>query len=517
MISFRHIPIRIRLSLWYTLLTALVLVIFSFALYIGLKRQLSTTLDQDLRNQAALASTSITYAGGLPILDPSYQNQLTDVVMLWVVQFESQRIVKVRGQTLGIEPLLADDISRAAVGLSTYRTIRTSDHQRLRIITVPVLDQNGAYGSAVQLGYSMRRVDNALDLLLQTLLVIATLAILVAAFIGYVVAGRALQPVAEITQLASQVDGDDLDARLHLDLPNDELGRLASTFDSMLERIELAFRRQRQFTGDAAHELRTPLSLMRSQIDLALTQAETPVEYREALGALDGDVSRMTTLVGMLLSLARADAGQLMPNREPVDLADLALDVADQLEPIALENGLTITTDLQPVMATVDADMIIQVLVNLIDNAITNTPTGGAINVKVVGGQRSVVGSPLPDPGTANGKPKTILAANRQLATITVSDTGIGIAPEHLPRIFDRFYRVDTGRARSRGGIGLGLAICQAIVNAHHGTLTASSQPGSGSTFTFTLPLGESREDEGASRQAVGNRSAGTSIPREML
>src|SRR4029079_16159655 len=308
----------------------------------------------------------------------------------------------------------------------------------------------GAFGSAVQLGYSMRRVDNALDLLLQTLLVIATLAILVAAFIGYVVAGRALQPVADITRLASQVDGDDLDARLHLHLPNYELGPLDSTFDSMLERIDLAFRRQRQFTGDAAHELRTPLSLMRSQIDLAMTQAETPVEYREALGALDGDVSRMTTLVGMLLSLARADAGQLMPNREPVDLADLALDVADQLEPIALENGLTITTDLQPVMATVDADMIIQVLVNLIDNAITNTPSGGTIKVKVVSGQRSVVSSSLPDLGAANGKSKASLASNRQQAIVTVSDTGIGIAPEHLPRIFDRFYRVDTGRARSR-------------------------------------------------------------------
>ena len=181
---------------------------------------------------------------------------------------------------------------------------------------------------------------DALDLLVQTLLVIASLAILVAAVTGYLLAGRALQPVADITRLASQIDGDDLDARLNLDLPNDELGRLASTFDSMLARIDLAFQRQRQFTGDAAHELRTPLSLMRSQIDLALTQAETTAEYQEALAALDGDVSRMTTLVGMLLSLARADAGQLTPNREPVDLADLAQDVADQLEPIAVENGL---------------------------------------------------------------------------------------------------------------------------------------------------------------------------------
>jgi signal transduction histidine kinase len=284
----------------------------------------------------------------------------------------------------------------------------------------------------------------------------------------------------------------------------------------MLERIDLAFRRQRQFTGDAAHELRTPLSLMRSQIDLAMTQAETPVEYREALGALDGDVSRMTTLVGMLLSLARADAGQLMPNREPVDLADLALDVADQLEPIALENGLTITTDLQPVMATVDADMIIQVLVNLIDNAITNTPSGGTIKVKVVSGQRSVVSSSLPDLGAANGKSKASLASNRQQAIVTVSDTGIGIAPEHLPRIFDRFYRVDTGRARSRGGIGLGLAICQAIVHAHHGTLTARSQPGSGSTFTLTLPLGSPPEGEEAKNREVGDRGARASVPREM-
>jgi signal transduction histidine kinase len=497
MISFRHIPIRLRLSLWYTILTALVLVIFSFALYIGLERQLSTTLDQDLRNQAALASSSITYAGGNPIFASSFNEQLTDVVLLWVVRFDTQQLVKVRGQTLEIEPLMTEDLSRATFGLSTYKTVKVSN-QRLRIITVPALDQYGQYGYAVLIGYSTKRIDNALDLLLKTLLIVATLAILVAAFIGYVLAGRALQPVAEITQLASQIDGDDLDARLNLDLPSDELGRLASTFDSMLERIDQAFTRQRQFTGDAAHELRTPLSLMRSQIDLALTQAETPVEFREALSALDGDVSRMTSLVGMLLSLARADAGQLTPNREPVDLSDLARDVADQLEPIASENGLTIKTDLRSVTATVDADMIIQVLVNLIDNAITNTPSGGTITVVV--DKTTDIGHQAPNGRAPASQQLTTHASRLPSAVVTVSDTGIGIPPQHLPRIFDRFYRVDTGRARSHGGIGLGLAICQAIVHAHHGTLTATSQPGRGSTFTMTVPMDVRGEQ--ASRRA---------------
>ncbi|HEX3303483.1 MAG TPA: hypothetical protein VHR64_11420, partial [Thermomicrobiales bacterium] len=127
MISFRHIPIRLRLSLWYTILTALVLVIFSFALYIGLERQLSTTLDQDLRNQAALASSSITYAGGNPIFASSFNEQLTDVVLLWVVRFDTQQLVKVRGQTLEIEPLMTEDLSRATFGLSTYKTVKVSN------------------------------------------------------------------------------------------------------------------------------------------------------------------------------------------------------------------------------------------------------------------------------------------------------------------------------------------------------------------------------------------------------
>jgi heavy metal sensor kinase len=462
----RALPIRWRLSLWYMSLTALVLVIFSVAVYIGLERRLSATLDEDLRSQASLAASSVTFGGGNAILDAAYQ--LSNDALLWVLSLNGTQMLKVGGTQFEQFSPQQDEVERAAVGKTTLSTVKVGD-QTLRMITVPIRggDRRGSTNEivgALQLGYSTSRVEDALDLLVQALLVIAPVAIVIAALTGYLLAGRALRPVADITRLAGQIDGDDLAARLSLDLPNDELGRLASTFDSMLNRIDLAFQRQRQFTGDAAHELRTPLALMRSQIDLALTQADTPLEFREALTALDGDVARMTSLVGMLLSLARADAGQLAPNRDSVDLADLARDVAEQLEPIARENGIAITTELAPVTVSVDADMIIQVLVNLIDNAITNTPPGGTITVCVAPGDAAT-------------------------ALVAVSDTGVGIPPEHLPRIFDRFYRIDTGRARSRGGIGLGLAICQAIAHAHDGVLSAHSENGHGSTFTLTLPL----------------------------
>lgn len=470
----RGLPIRWRLSLWYMSLMALVLIIFSYAVFVGLERRLSQNLDQDLRSKAALAASSVTFGQGNAILDVIYRNELSGEVLLRVINLDADVVFNAPGSQINDIAVDRGDIERASRGQIIYETIKTSAYS-IRMITVPVRAIDVSSGDqrvvgALQMAYSTSRVTEPLDFLIQALLLIAPVAILVSAITGYMLAGRALQPVSEITRLASQIDADELGARLNLALPDDEIGRLASTFDSMLGRIDLGFQRQRQFTGDAAHELRTPLALMRSQIDLALTQADSTDEYREALAALDGDVGRMTSLVGTLLSLARADAGGLVPNREPTDLGELVRDVAEQLEPIATESELHISTVTQPVVASVDADMIIQVLVNLIDNAVKNTPAGGTITVS----------ASLSTDGAANSH-----------ARIAVSDNGIGIPAEHLPHIFERFYRVDTGRARSRGGTGLGLAICEAIAHAHNGTITAASTEGQGSTFTLTLPLAE--------------------------
>ena len=236
-----------------------------------------------------------------------------------------------------------------------------------------------------------------------------------------------------------------------------------STFDAMLARIEEAFERQRRFTGDAAHELRTPLSLMRSQVDLALARPRTVGEYEEALAELDQDLARMTGLVATLLSLARSDSGILTLDRSDIDLADTIELICEQYADPAEAAGISLTAWTEPTAINADEDLLIQVLVNLLDNALAATPEGGSIVVKC---------HPETDGGTH----------------LQVADDGSGIALEHLGRIFDRFYRVDTGRARGQGGTGLGLSICQAIVKAHGGAITVASSVGSGTTFDVRLP-----------------------------
>ena len=251
--------------------------------------------------------------------------------------------------------------------------------------------------------------------------------LLVAAGGGYLLAGRALAPVAAITDLAARVGAQDLHARLHLDLPDDELGRLAQTFDAMLARIEDSFERQRHFTGDAAHELRTPFSLMRTQVDIALARSRSAAAYREALHGLDGDLQRLTGLVSTLLTLARADTGRLVPDRSAFNLANTVALILEQYTPVADEAGIDLRAETEPAPLEADEDLLIQVLVNLIDNALAHTPRSGTVTV----GCRS--------------------AAEVQL---WVSDTGRGVRTADQERVFDRFYRVDPGRARVNGGQG---------------------------------------------------------------
>jgi signal transduction histidine kinase len=232
----------------------------------------------------------------------------------------------------------------------------------------------------------------------------------------------------------------------------------------MLARIDDAFERQRRFTGDAAHELRTPLSMMRSQVDFALARPRSDAFYQDALQRLDDDVDRMTGLVSTLLTLARADAGQLPLEPVPFDVADTVELVVEQYTPIAAEAGITLRGE--PAMAPLVADeaLLVQVLVNLIDNALAHTPAGGVVTVGCGMGDCHI--------------------------RLWVSDTGEGIAPEHQDRVFDRFYRVDAGRSRERGGTGLGLSICQTIVEALNGSISLASEPGRGTCVDILLPKG---------------------------
>ncbi|HEV2251234.1 MAG TPA: ATP-binding protein [Candidatus Limnocylindria bacterium] len=281
--------------------------------------------------------------------------------------------------------------------------------------------------------------------------------------LSYWLAGRILRPVRTIAAVARSLGERDLHRRVTVPVPDDELGELVDTFNEMLARLEASFESLRRFTADASHELRAPLALMRTDLDVALTRDRTGPEYRETLGALRGEVVHLTRLADQLLVLARADAGSLRPRAEPVDVADLLHEAAARWRPAAVDRGVRLDVE-APDWGTVRAEpaLIRRVLDNLIDNAIRYAPPETAVTLMAT--------------GEGGGW------------WIAVSDRGPGIAPEHRALLFRRFARPDSARTRERGGAGLGLALSAGVIAAHGGRieLVASHQPGA--RFRFFLP-----------------------------
>jgi heavy metal sensor kinase len=312
----------------------------------------------------------------------------------------------------------------------------------------------------VQAMQSLGDVQDSLDRLLAALLLGGGLISIVSALAGYFLAGRALAPIDNITRAAQSISTEDLSARLNLPDTGDEVSRLATTFDDMLGRIENGFQRERQFTSDASHELRTPLTAMQAILSL-VREGERPVqEYHQAMDDLAGETDRLRGLVEDLLKLARGDQHQGEEAFTKVDLTILLGDVTDSLRPLAEAKRLSLDCAVPPDLNLMgDSDSLIRLFVNLLDNAIKFTESGGV---------------------TVTGR------SHVDMLIVEVADTGSGIAPEHLERIFDRFYRVET--ARSSAGTGLGLAIAQQIVLKHGGRIAAKSTARQGTTITVQLP-----------------------------
>jgi heavy metal sensor kinase len=448
------------LTLWFAGLLAAIVLLLGAALYLGLRYRLHANFDEQLRNQAAVTLAAVQIGeDGAPVLAGAPREEDDADYFVRLLDADGEILLDT-GFDEELVPLDRAAVANALAGNRRYDTV-IADDEALRVLTLPVRDGDRAVG-ALQIGLDRADLDETLGELFRALLLAIPVALVVAAAVGYVVAGRALAPVATITALAARIGGRDLGARLNLALPDDELGRLARTFDGMLARIEDAFERQRRFTGDAAHELRTPLSLMRSRLDVTLARRRSPEEYEAAMLELGTDLERMTGLVGALLMLARADTGRLVAERAPLDLRDPTRFVAEQFRPLAGESGVSLTDRTEPALVVADHDLIVQVLVNLVTNALAHTPAGGTIEL----GCRT----------------------EGDRALLWVADSGVGIAPEHQARVFDRFYRGDTGRTRARGGSGLGLAICKAIAEAHGGEIGLQSAPGQGTTVELRLP-----------------------------
>lgn len=279
---------------------------------------------------------------------------------------------------------------------------------------------------------------------------------------GWWVATRAIRPIEEISATAMKIADGDLSQRINASDTESELGRLAAVLNSTFARLEAAFAHQVRFTSDASHELRTPVSVILSQTQTALSRERSAGEYRETLEACQRAAQRMRKLIESLLELARLDVGQERMKHERFDLSRVARDCVELVRPLAAERGVDLDCDLPVVECMGDAERIGQVITNLLSNAIHFNREQGQVRV------------------SAHGENGT--------AFLTVADSGVGIPPEDLPHIFERFYRVDKSRSRIQGRTGLGLAICKAIVEAHNGVIEASSDPGNGSKFEVRLP-----------------------------
>jgi two-component system OmpR family sensor kinase len=274
--------------------------------------------------------------------------------------------------------------------------------------------------------------------------------------------GRALRPIQTISDTAAGISAGRLHRRIEVAATETELGRLATVLNATFARLRQAFDQQARFTADAAHELRTPVTVMLSQTQLALQRERTPEAYRDALQTCRRAAERMSGLIESLLELAQLDAEVAGLEKRPVDLAHVAADSTALVEGLAAERGLSLQRRLDPAPCQGEADRLSQVVTNFLSNALRHSPEGGAVIV-------------------ASGQ-------TDRRSWVSVADSGPGIATEHLPHLFERFYRADPSRHRGSGGAGLGLAICKAIAEAHGGSIEVSSEPGAGSTFTLWLP-----------------------------
>jgi len=453
--------LRWRLTGWYVLILAGVLLLFSAGIYVAVYELLLENFDDVLRQQARLIAQMVDHSNSDVTLDAAITLPGRHDKEHFTRLYRSDGTLSFADNRDRTLPLLAHEVNDALAGTNEFTQFRGPKGD-IRVGTFPI-NRAGRIIGVLQLGVSLEDVGDTMHILLKVLLVLGPLVLLLTSGSGLFLADRALGPIDRITRMAQRISAENLSGRIDLQGPADEVGRLARTFDAMLARLEAAFTRQREFTADASHELRTPLTAIIGQIDVALEQPRTDASYRATLASVREQAQRLTRLAGELLLLARADAPSAHPVIEQFDMAAVLPAIVAQVESLAAAHDQTVVLDpLPPLLLYGNEDQIIRLVLNLLDNALRYTPPGGRIAVSGACDEREI--------------------------TISVNDSGPGIAPEHLPRLFDRFFRIDRVRNRAQGGNGLGLAIAQSIAQAHGGRIDVDSLIGQGSTFTVVLP-----------------------------
>lgn len=436
---------RARLSLWNMAILTLLLGAFGLALCLSLRAAMSGAIDREL------AARARTYAAlpGFPAINPDAAARFP-------------RFLNRAGQNIGdigAGPWDAAAFQKSLAGAENY-SISGQNDARTRVFSLP-WRRGGRIVGVIQVARPLREYDRLWAAQFRTLLFLLPVALLAAGAASLFLTERALRPIRQVTRAAGEIGARDLSRRLPV-AGDDELAQLSTTFNAMIARLETAFESQRRFSGDASHELRTPLTRIKGQASLALLGTRSPEQLRGALESIDQSCDAMSQLIEDLLLLARSENGQNQRNWQLFDAAPLLCEAAAS---VPQTGGAKIEFELpdEPLMVQGDAAQLTRVFINLLQNALRHTPSNGRITLWA--------------------------RAEKTQITLGISDTGEGIAPEHLPHLGEPFYRADVGRSRQDGGSGLGLSIASSIVRAHGGMLIIESEIGRGTTVTVELPL----------------------------
>jgi heavy metal sensor kinase len=461
--------IRARLTLWYALLFILTFLLLGGTGYGLLGYSLSRDTDIALQGVARVLAEK---AGGTGA--PFLPSEVDDIFRRFFGFSPMDRYFERLGPLGRVPPgepsagspkipLSPQARENAAKGIPTFETVVGVEKYPVRVLTWPVKNA-GRVVNLIQVGLSQESQYMARRRFLLVMAAVFPIGLLLAGGGGWLLAHRALRPVDQMVKTARRISAEHLAGRLETAGTNDELDRLAQTLNEMFERLDAAFREMRQFSADASHELQTPLTILKGEIEVALRSGRTPEEYRGILQSALEEINRIARLVEGLLLLARADAGVLRVDTQLVDLAQLLEEVYKQGLILAKARNVHLRIGpVQPLSVQGDPELLRRLLLNLVDNGIKYTAPGGEVALSI---QKD---------GTR--------------ASLRIADTGIGLSPEEQKEIFKRFYRSTEARTGGEGGAGLGLCIARSIAEAHGGKIEVESTPGRGSSFTVLLPL----------------------------
>jgi heavy metal sensor kinase len=459
--------VRTRLTVWYAAVLALSLIAFAVIVYYAAANIFYSRQDELLRSTAQTVASAYVQE----LEEEQSAEKANDVVLAQMV-FPNRyvEVADADGRVVAWSSNLAGhQLTVPAAVLSEARQDGAFVVlNQLRVAVVPLsVDRSKQIGFAI-VAEPLSVVDEGLRRLRRDFLFGVPLILVLASIGGYFLARKSLSPIALMNQQTQLITAKNLSARLDVAHPRDEVGRLATTINELLARLDAVFQEQKRFIADASHELRTPLAVLRGETEVALQQERAADEYQESLALIKDEAERLSRIVENLFLLARQPVDTPSMVNEPVRLDELVADCVRAAHVLAMQKGLQLKIEgaLPPVTVSGDDEMLKRMLLNLLDNSVKYTASGGEISVAL---------------RSQNGD-----------ARIVVTDTGIGIAESDQRRIFDRFYRVDKARSRALGGAGLGLSIARWIVEGHGGSLSVESAPGRGSAFTADLPLRDS-------------------------